>query len=96
MKNTTVGLKELRENIESYINQVKKGRSFIVLRRSKPVLKIVPPETEDQWETVINFTELNSRGISAREVLKSWEPRSAICIWPYAHPTKTRLSSGSR
>jgi len=39
MKNNIVGLKELRENIENYIAQVKKGKSFIVVRRSKPVLK---------------------------------------------------------
>jgi prevent-host-death family protein len=37
-----VGLKELRENMGKYIKEVQKGRTFIVLRRSKPVFKIVP------------------------------------------------------
>ena len=37
---TIVGLKELRENIDTYIEGVKKGRSFIVVRKSKPVFKI--------------------------------------------------------
>ena len=36
-----VGLKELRENIDSYISAVEKGRSFVVVRKSKPVFKII-------------------------------------------------------
>ena len=70
MKNTAVGLKELRENIENWINQVRKGRSFLVFRKSKPVFRIVPPETEEQWETVTDFTKINKNGISAQEILK--------------------------
>lgn len=37
-----IGLRELRENMEKYIREVRKGRSFIVVRRSKPIFKIVP------------------------------------------------------
>lgn len=70
MKNNIVGLKELRTNIESYISEVKKGKVFIVVRKSKPVFKIVAPESEDQWETVANFTEIKKDGLSAKEVLK--------------------------
>lgn len=71
MKNTIVGLKKLRQNIENYISEVKKGRSFIVVKKSKPIFKIVPPETEEQWETAIDFTAINKDGLSAKEILKA-------------------------
>lgn len=70
MTNNIVGLKELRTNIESYISEVKKGRVFIVVRKSKPVFKIVSPESEERWETVADFTAINRNGVSAKEVLK--------------------------
>lgn len=68
-----VGLKELRENLESYITLVKKGMRFTVLRRSKPVFVISPvvdDEDEDSWETVIDFTKFKKGGISAKELIK--------------------------
>ena len=65
-----IGLKELRENMESWIGQINKGRSFIVVRKSKPVFKIMPPEIEEQWETIADFTEINKNGIAAKEILK--------------------------
>ncbi len=70
MKNTIIGLKELRENVETYVNQVRKGKSFIVMRRSKPILKISSPNEEELWETVIDFTKIKKDGISAKDILK--------------------------
>lgn len=71
MKSSIVGLKELREKIDTFISQVEKGRSFIVVRRSKPVFKIAPPDESDtQWETVVDFTEFYNKGIPARLLLK--------------------------
>ena len=70
MENTIVGLKELRGNINTYVSKVKKGNSFIVMRKSKPLFKIVPLESENQWETVANFTEISKNGIAAKEILK--------------------------
>jgi len=70
MKNTIVGLKELRTNIENYIAAVKKGQSFIVVRRSKPVLRISSPdEDEDIWEEVIDFTKIKKGGILISDLL---------------------------
>ena len=71
MKNLNiVGLKELRENIENYISQVKKGKSFIVVKRSKPVLKISSPdEGSELWERAADFTKINKNGIEAKKVL---------------------------
>jgi len=69
MKNAIVGLRELRENIESYIAQVKKGESFIVVRRSKPVLKISSPDEEELWERVVDFTKIRKGGIPLTQLL---------------------------
>lgn len=64
-----VGLKELRENIDNYISEICKGKSFIVVRKSKPIFKIAPSETEDQWETMVDFTAIRKNGVSARKIL---------------------------
>lgn len=63
-----VGLKELRQNIDKYATQVTKGKSFVVLRRSKPLFKITPVEDEE-WETIIDFTKIRKGGIPAKELL---------------------------
>lgn len=61
-----IGLKELRDNVDTYIAAVKKGKSFTVFKHSKPVFSIVPPvEVEydlDEldgpgWNTVLDFTK---------------------------------------
>lgn len=65
-----IGLKDLRENTETYLAQIKKGRSFLVLRRSEPVFKISPIEdAEDLWETVIDFTKIKKGGVPLKEIL---------------------------
>lgn len=72
-KNKTVGLKDLRENMEKYIKRVRKGESLTVLRRSEPVFRITPVDADDEvgWETVIDFTEINPNGVPAEDVLKT-------------------------
>jgi len=70
MENIIVGLKELRENMEKYASLVKKGKSFIVVKRSKPLFKISSIDEDDGlWETVIDFTRLRKGGIPAEELL---------------------------
>ena len=67
-----IGLKELREKVDTYINEIQKGKSFIVMRRSKPIFKLVPPdESAEMWETVVHFTKFYKNGIPARQLLKS-------------------------
>ena len=71
MKNTIVGLRELRENIDKYISQIEKGDSFTVVRKSKPVFRISPLDIEsDAWETVADFTKIKKDGVSAGDILK--------------------------
>ena len=71
MKIHILGLKELRENVQKYASLVERGESFIVVKKSKPLFKIVPPESEDQWETVIDFTQINKNGVDAEKILKA-------------------------
>ncbi|MDO8499330.1 MAG: type II toxin-antitoxin system prevent-host-death family antitoxin [bacterium] len=66
---TIVGVKELRENLEDYIVQVNKGRSFTVVRRSLPVFDITPVNEESGWETVVDFTMIKKGGIKIEEIL---------------------------
>ena len=69
-----IGLKELRENAGNYIAQINKGKSFIVVRRSKPVFKMMPVvdewDDEGNWETIVDFTKIKKGGVSAERVLK--------------------------
>ena len=64
-----INLKSLRENMQEYAKKVKKGRSFIVFKKSKPLFRISPIE-EDSWETVINFTKIRKGGIDVKELLR--------------------------
>lgn len=63
-----IGLKEFRENVSSYTKKVNSGQSFIVLRKSKPLFKIVPVE-EESWETVIDFTKVNKGGVPVEDIV---------------------------
>jgi prevent-host-death family protein len=69
-QNSIIGLKELRENVETYITAVEKGRSFIVVRKSKPVFKISSiDEANDNWEQIIDFTKIKKGGIGIDQLL---------------------------
>ncbi|MEK9166628.1 MAG: type II toxin-antitoxin system prevent-host-death family antitoxin [Patescibacteria group bacterium] len=67
---TIIGLKELRENTETYISEVKKGKSFLVVRKSRPVFKVSPPDDEEAWEVAADFTKLKRGGIGVKELLR--------------------------
>ena len=65
-----VGLKELRENMERYVERVKKGEDLIVMRRSTPLFRISPVEDEaEEWEEVIDFTKIKKGGVEIKEIL---------------------------
>lgn len=83
MKTATVnivGLKELRENMDSYISGVKKGRSFIVVRRSQPIFRIAPVDEwgdDGIWETAIELTKIKKGGVPIDDVIASLKRLSA-------------------
>ena len=65
-----IGLKDLRENTDKYIERVKKGERFVVLKRSKPVFTIMPPEESDElWEPVIDFTKIKRGGVPITDII---------------------------
>ncbi|MEK7115160.1 MAG: hypothetical protein AAB847_02265 [Patescibacteria group bacterium] len=70
MKNNIVGLKELRGNMQKYASLIEKGEFFIVVKRSKPLFKISSVDEDDGlWETIVDFTKINKRGILAKKLL---------------------------
>ncbi len=74
MKTPILGLKELRENMEEYISEVKKGRSFLVVRRSKPIFKISPADMwgdEGVWETIADFRKIKKDGVPIGDVISA-------------------------
>lgn len=65
-----VAVKQLRTNLDYYINLIKKGKSFTVIKRSKAVFKISPISQEDnQWEEVVDFTKLKKGGVAISQLL---------------------------
>lgn len=74
IKDKIIGLKELRENTDNYISQVEKGKSFIVMRKSRPVFTISPVDTwgdSGLWETVVDFNEIKKGGVAIKDVIDS-------------------------
>lgn len=64
-----VGLKELRQNTAKYIRATEEGRSFIIVKQSKPLFKIIPLDN-DEWEEVIDFTKIKKGGVAIHDLLK--------------------------
>ena len=75
IKTHIIGFKEFRENSEKYITAVSLGKSFTIVRRSKPILTISAPVDEwgdeGKWETLIDFTKIKKNGVPAEDVLAS-------------------------
>ena len=74
IKEKIIGFKELRQNADKYINAVAKGRTFTVVKRSKPVFKMVPVDKwgdEGNWKTIVDFTKIAQNGVLAEEILES-------------------------
>jgi len=70
--NPYAGLKELRENMELYINEVEKGKEFLIMRKSRPIFKIVPVDEwgdEGEW-TGVDLRDKKGRGMPAEKFLK--------------------------
>ena len=68
-----IGLKELRDNTAKYISQVEKGRSFVVVRRSKPIFKLTPVDEfgdEGSWENLVSFRGMPGGGMPIADFLK--------------------------
>ncbi len=66
-----IGVKELRENLPAFVREVRRGRSFLVVKRSKPVFQITPVEDsrQQEWENVVDFTKIKKGGVPIDEAL---------------------------
>ena len=65
-----IGLRDLRENVSIYAAQVAKGKSFVVVRQSKPLFKITPLDEDDgNWEEAVDFTKIKKGGIKLQDLL---------------------------
>ena len=73
-RTSIIGFKDLRLNADKYINAIARGKSFTVVRRSKPIFNIIPVDEwgdEGKWKTVVDFTKFRKGGVRAEEVLAS-------------------------
>lgn len=65
-----IGLKELRENLPHYAERIKRGESFLVVKKSTPVFRICPFDEDDSlWEEVIDFTKINRGGVAIDDLM---------------------------
>ena len=65
-----IGLKEFRLNTQSIANKVRRGQSFVVFKRSRPIF-VISPVSGETWETIVDFTKINKKGVPAADVLKA-------------------------
>lgn len=68
-----IGFKEFRLNADKYINAVRRGKFFTVVRRSTPVFNITPVDEwgdEGVWESVVDFRDKKGKGMKTEELLK--------------------------
>lgn len=63
-----IGLKEFRENVETYTTKVNLGQSFIILKKSKPIFKISPID-EGGWEEVLDLTKVKKGGVKIKDLI---------------------------
>ena len=64
-----IGLKEVRENVDRFVAGVRRGDTYIVVRRSTPLFRLSPIDNEE-WETVIDFTRIKRGGVPIADILK--------------------------
>ncbi len=70
-KDNLITIKELRQDLPSIINKVKRGGEFLVLKKSQPVFRLSSPKADETWETVIDFTKIKKGGIEINELIKA-------------------------
>ena len=66
-----IALKDLRLNMDKYATEVKSGKSFIVLKQSKPIFRLTPVDDGGDWEEAVNFTKIKKGGVDIDELLAS-------------------------
>ena len=72
-----IALKDLRLKIDKYAKLVNKsGESYLVTRKGKPLFRLAPIEDDKRWETLIDFTEVDPKGIPIDKVIAALEKQT--------------------
>ncbi len=70
MSEQSISTKELRENLPKVRAGLRRGQSYTIIYRSKPIANLRPINTdEDRWETAVDFTKLKKGGIEIDDLL---------------------------
>jgi len=71
----TIPIKDFRAQLATIADQVEKGSSFTVYRRSRPSFHVIRADDEAdtmEWETVIDFTKKGKKkGVKLQDALKT-------------------------
>lgn len=60
----------LRNSAKEYFDEVEKGKSFVIIRKGKPIAKVIPfKETIQGWKRPITKVKLKS-GIDSSVILR--------------------------
>ncbi|MDD3285498.1 MAG: hypothetical protein PHG95_02590 [Patescibacteria group bacterium] len=65
-----IALKDLRLHMDKYIQELKSGQSFVIVKQSKPIFRISPLEEDNRWEEVADFTKVKKGGVDIDDILK--------------------------
>lgn len=82
-----IGFRELRLKADDVVKAVRAGDSFVVKRNSEPLFRIMPLE-EEVWQTVIDFTEIDTQGVVIDDVLSAMEELKQEQPARYGRPGK--------
>ncbi|MBI5649497.1 MAG: type II toxin-antitoxin system prevent-host-death family antitoxin [Chloroflexi bacterium] len=77
MAQTTVGIRELKEQLARYIRHVKAGNTLIITERGKPVGRIVPVKSsvEDRMQELIKAGVIEWSGRKPKRRIPTVKPR---------------------
>jgi hypothetical protein len=64
-----VALKDLQPNMNKYTSEVKAIKSFIRLKQSELLFKIMSNNEDSGWEEVINFVKIINGGVNINKLL---------------------------
>lgn len=76
MKNI-ISVKDLRLNLQKYADKAQKGKSFLVVKRSRPIFQIMPIDEVDEvedakgWKAIVDFTKIRKGGVPIDKVIDS-------------------------
>ena len=63
-----INLKAFREDTAKYLDQIEKGKTFVVFKRSKPAFTISPVKEAD-WVTIADFSKMKGGGVPIEKLI---------------------------